>query len=72
MGSRNVFLFSSFICLCSFYLSFVTADTQSVQLVVNVSQAGTKMPETLFGVFIEEINHAVTGGLWAELVSNRG
>ncbi|TVU27133.1 hypothetical protein EJB05_29715 [Eragrostis curvula] len=31
-----------------------------------------KIPETLFGVFFEEINHAGAGGLWAELVSNRG
>ncbi|KAK1421869.1 hypothetical protein QVD17_24559 [Tagetes erecta] len=30
------------------------------------------MPDTLFGVFFEEINHAGAGGLWAELVSNRG
>ncbi|KAI3676170.1 hypothetical protein L1987_85770 [Smallanthus sonchifolius] len=30
------------------------------------------MPKTLFGVFFEEINHAGSGGLWAELVSNRG
>ncbi|XP_074296952.1 alpha-L-arabinofuranosidase 1-like [Silene latifolia] len=26
----------------------------------------------MFGVFFEEINHAGSGGLWAELVSNRG
>ncbi|CAI9094726.1 OLC1v1030513C1 [Oldenlandia corymbosa var. corymbosa] len=32
----------------------------------------TKMPPNLFGIFFEEINHAGTGGLWAELVSNRG
>ncbi|KMZ70992.1 Arabinoxylan arabinofuranohydrolase, family GH51 [Zostera marina] len=31
-----------------------------------------KIPDTLFGIFFEEINHAGTGGLWAELVSNRG
>ncbi|EFJ07842.1 hypothetical protein SELMODRAFT_269745 [Selaginella moellendorffii] len=30
------------------------------------------IPSTLFGVFFEEINHAGGGGLWAELVSNRG
>ncbi|KAK3118316.1 hypothetical protein QOZ80_9BG0697170 [Eleusine coracana subsp. coracana] len=31
-----------------------------------------KIPETLFGLFFEEINHAGAGGVWAELVSNRG
>ncbi|CAL1385798.1 unnamed protein product [Linum trigynum] len=30
------------------------------------------IPSTLFGIFFEEINHAGAGGLWAELVSNRG
>ncbi|KAM0832690.1 hypothetical protein ACQ4PT_064741 [Festuca glaucescens] len=31
-----------------------------------------KIPQTLFGLFFEEINHAGAGGIWAELVSNRG
>ncbi|EEC67602.1 hypothetical protein OsI_34972 [Oryza sativa Indica Group] len=31
-----------------------------------------KIPDTLFGLFFEEINHAGAGGIWAELVSNRG
>ncbi|CAN6331228.1 unnamed protein product [Urochloa humidicola] len=34
--------------------------------------AARKIPATLFGVFFEEINHAGSGGLWAELVANRG
>ncbi|XP_073140710.1 alpha-L-arabinofuranosidase 1-like [Henckelia pumila] len=45
----------------------------TAQLLVNVSKASAKkIPGTLFGVFFEEINHAGAGGLWAELVSNRG
>ncbi|CAN6326511.1 unnamed protein product [Urochloa humidicola] len=36
------------------------------------SAAARKIPATLFGVFFEEINHAGSGGLWAELVANRG
>ncbi|KAF3513593.1 hypothetical protein F2Q69_00003239 [Brassica cretica] len=49
-------------------------DTQpSVTLQVNASNvAGRLIPDTLFGIFFEEINHAGAGGLWAELVSNRG
>ncbi|CAL0323346.1 unnamed protein product [Lupinus luteus] len=31
-----------------------------------------RIPDNFFGVFLEEINHAGSGGLWAELVSNRG
>ncbi|XP_020258589.1 alpha-L-arabinofuranosidase 1-like [Asparagus officinalis] len=35
-------------------------------------QSGRKIPDHLFGIFFEEINHAGAGGIWAELVSNRG
>ncbi|ONM26276.1 Alpha-L-arabinofuranosidase 1 [Zea mays] len=31
-----------------------------------------KIPDKMFGIFFEEINHAGAGGLWSELVSNRG
>ncbi|XP_020219687.1 alpha-L-arabinofuranosidase 1-like [Cajanus cajan] len=42
-------------------------------LVVDASgSSGRPIPETLFGIFFEEINHAGAGGLWAELVNNRG
>jgi alpha-N-arabinofuranosidase len=41
------------------------------QLVVDTSYR-RPIPDTLFGIFFEEINHAGAGGLWAELVSNRG
>ncbi|KAL9228453.1 hypothetical protein vseg_004036 [Gypsophila vaccaria] len=34
--------------------------------------SGRPMPNNFFGIFFEEINHAGTGGLWAELVSNTG
>lgn len=53
--------------------SAATLWDSNALLVVNASNGSTrKMPETLFGVFFEEINHAGAGGLWAELVSNRG
>ncbi|CAN4118357.1 unnamed protein product [Withania somnifera] len=46
---------------------------QTALLLVNTSEASArKIPDTLFGIFFEEINHAGAGGLWAELVSNRG
>uniref|UniRef100_A0A7N0VEA3 non-reducing end alpha-L-arabinofuranosidase n=1 Tax=Kalanchoe fedtschenkoi TaxID=63787 RepID=A0A7N0VEA3_KALFE len=47
------------------------APDNASTLRVNTS-GGRKIPETLFGIFFEEINHAGAGGLWAELVSNRG
>ncbi|MCO5612500.1 hypothetical protein L7F22_066768 [Adiantum nelumboides] len=41
-------------------------------LTVDASQSGRPIPSNLFGIFFEEINHAGAGGLWAELVANRG
>lgn len=38
---------------------------------VDVSK-GRQIPSLFFGIFFEEINHAGAGGLWAELVNNRG
>ncbi|KAI3901923.1 hypothetical protein MKW92_011270 [Papaver armeniacum] len=70
MDSRFSILF---IGLCSLYLIFVLpTDAQSAHILVNASETGSEIPPTMFGVFIEEINHGVTGGLWAELISNRG
>ncbi|KAL2320587.1 hypothetical protein Fmac_029556 [Flemingia macrophylla] len=47
------------------------ADANST-LVVNASNNARNISNTFHGVFFEEINHAGAGGLWAELVSNRG
>ncbi|KAF6163868.1 hypothetical protein GIB67_024723 [Kingdonia uniflora] len=61
--------------LCSSYQSLANgANTnQTAKLLVNaVEGSGHRASETLFGLFFEEINHAGAGGIWAELVSNRG
>lgn len=47
-------------------------QNQTATLFVDASSTGRSIPDTLFGIFFEEINHAGSGGLWAELVSNRG
>ncbi|KAL5707693.1 non-reducing end alpha-L-arabinofuranosidase [Ranunculus cassubicifolius] len=83
MGSdqwfRSVVLLSVVVILslllCSLQLCVgVGGDTtQTAQLSVDASDgAGMKASDTLFGIFFEEINHAGAGGLWAELVNNRG
>ncbi|XP_015888449.3 alpha-L-arabinofuranosidase 1 [Ziziphus jujuba] len=64
-----VYLFLSFACQCF----AIGVDADSSVLLVDASEAsGRPIPDTLFGIFFEEINHAGAGGLWAELVSNRG
>ncbi|KAM7499668.1 hypothetical protein LguiA_024082 [Lonicera macranthoides] len=63
--------FTGFCALCQ--CSAELHEDQTALLFVNASEASArKIPETLFGLFFEEINHAGAGGLWAELVSNRG
>ncbi|KAL3629834.1 aspartate-semialdehyde dehydrogenase-like protein [Castilleja foliolosa] len=60
-------------CTCHQCCATGIDTTQIASFFVNVSdQSVKKIPQTLFGVSFEEINHAGTGGLWAELVSNRG
>ncbi|KAI5317021.1 hypothetical protein L3X38_036728 [Prunus dulcis] len=53
--------------------AFGVDTNQTAKLVVDASEAsGRPISETMFGIFIEEFNNAGAGGLWAELVSNRG
>ncbi|KAK7336356.1 hypothetical protein VNO77_16894 [Canavalia gladiata] len=64
--------FKSFLLflVCFAFGCFADAAKTSI-LTVDGSQ-GRRIPDTFFGVFFEEINHAGAGGLWAELVRNRG
>eukprot|EP00249_Psilotum_nudum_P010733 c22727_g1_i1 orf=304-2277(-) len=45
---------------------------QTLSVNVDVTDEGRPIPTNLFGISFEEINHAGAGGLWAELVENRG
>ena len=42
------------------------------RVTIEVAGPRTAVPPTLYGIFYEEINHAGDGGLYAELVRNRG
>jgi alpha-L-arabinofuranosidase len=41
-------------------------------IVVDVAAPAARIPASLYGIFFEEINHAGDGGLYAELIRNRG
>ncbi len=45
---------------------------QSNKLVVDVNNSKAKIQPTMYGIFFEDINFAADGGLYAELVKNRG
>src|SRR5215203_5239880 len=41
-------------------------------ITVDASTPGPAVPWNLYGIFFEEISHAGEGGLYAELIQNRG
>ncbi|HJR60011.1 MAG TPA: alpha-L-arabinofuranosidase C-terminal domain-containing protein [Vicinamibacterales bacterium] len=41
-------------------------------ITVDASKPGHEIPSNLYGIFFEEISHAGEGGLYAELIQNRG
>nr|CBX25226.1 hypothetical_protein [Oryza brachyantha] len=60
-------------CFSGTRLSAELELAQTALVEVDVSwELSRKIPDTLFGLFFEEINHAGAGGIWAELVGNRG
>nr|CAD1817369.1 unnamed protein product [Ananas comosus var. bracteatus] len=73
-ASLGVVFYALFILFGSYECSAHALEVnRSAVLLVDASpHSARQIPETLFGIFFEEINHAGAGGLWAELVSNRG
>jgi alpha-L-arabinofuranosidase len=53
--------------------SLVTlAQQPALQATVHADQPGHAIPKTLYGIFFEDINYAADGGLYPELICNRG
>ena len=50
----------------------LTAAAQTEPIRIDLGQKGAVVSPNLYGIFFEEINHAGDGGLYAELVQNRG
>ncbi|RHN47605.1 putative non-reducing end alpha-L-arabinofuranosidase [Medicago truncatula] len=69
----TAFLFSLIVCLViSECHADVNANASHISKLVIDARTRRPIPDTFFGAFFEEINHAGAGGLWAELVDNRG
>src|SRR3954452_6737511 len=43
-----------------------------VTITVNADKPGARISPTMWGIFLEDINFAADGGLYAEMVKNRG
>lgn len=65
MRIRNLFM--SLVASATAATSFAQVN----EFTVNVSKPGAEIQPTMYGIFIEDINFAADGGLYAELVKNR-
>ena len=50
----------------------LTAAAQTEPIRIDLGQKGAVVSPNLYGIFFEEISHAGDGGLYAELIQNRG
>lgn len=50
----------------------ISATAQTTPIRVDIGQKGAVVSPNLYGIFFEEISHAGDGGLYAELIQNRG
>src|SRR3974390_1323884 len=63
-------LFALAAALCFSTSQILWAEDASVQ--IDVSKPGPRLNPRMYGIFLEEINFGVDGGLYAELIRNRG
>lgn len=52
-------------------IAAVSAMAQTTRMKIRVDNPGAEIQPTMYGIFIEDINFAADGGLYAELVKNR-
>jgi len=53
-------------------LSTASLHAATATIDIDAAKAGAKINPHMYGIFLEEINTAVDGGLYAELIRNRG
>ena len=53
-------------------LALAALPQASGTITIHARADGPRIPASLYGIFFEEINHAGEGGLYAELIQNRG
>jgi alpha-N-arabinofuranosidase len=49
-----------------------SAYTAAATITIDLNKRGPAINPRMYGIFLEEINHGVDGGLYAELIRNRG
>jgi alpha-L-arabinofuranosidase len=59
-------------CLAVLAALLACANLQAASITVQADQPGAKINRGMWGIFFEDINFGADGGLYAELVKNRG
>lgn len=59
-------------CLLFYRLPVTPLPAASVTININATNPGPRLNPGMYGIFLEEINHGVDGGLYAEMIRNRG
>ena len=61
-------------CLSALVLLAWTVPLGAGTAIINIdiSKPGPRLNPRMYGIFLENLNHAVDGGLYAELIQNRG
>jgi alpha-L-arabinofuranosidase len=49
-----------------------SSNPEASKIIINAASSGARIPSSMYGIFFEEINHSGDGGLYAELIQNRG
>ncbi len=69
---RKTLALSLLVLAAGLRLTAVGASARDGSIIVDAAVPGPVVPPTLYGIFFEEISHAGEGGLYAELIRNRG
>jgi alpha-L-arabinofuranosidase len=54
------------------FVTLVGSAAEKAVIEIQAAKDGAPISPRLYGIFLEEINHGVDGGLYAELIRNRG
>ena len=66
--SRKSLIFA--VCVVIF-ISFASVFAQQAKITIHTDKTGSRISPLLYGIFLEEINRAGDGGIYAEMVQNR-
>ena len=61
-----------YVFLILFACCYITATAQQAIITIDTDKPGSAISPALHGIFFEEISHAGEGGLYGELIQNRG